>query len=152
MLTTFHPSSTQRSTMVWNASNLWQMTIFHAGSCPCCDDSSALSCVLVKLINYLRGLRMDASQWFHRYGASEWSYLNLVAAGSCQYPLNDFGLSVRIVLGVLPGLGCQFALCLFVDQSVTGMIAQPIAKQQHLLDLFTPLRKDMQISRYIGWF
>src|SRR5215813_9370567 len=65
MLTTFHPSSTQRSTMVWNASNLWQMTIFHAGSCPCCDDSSALSCVLVKLINYLRGLRMDASQWFH---------------------------------------------------------------------------------------
>src|SRR5262245_4483111 len=64
MLTTFHPSSTQRSTMVWNASNLWQMTIFHAGSCPCCDDSSGLSCVLVKLINYLRSLANPAAFQF----------------------------------------------------------------------------------------
>jgi hypothetical protein len=36
-------------------------------------------------------------------------------------------------------LGCVFALCLFVEQSIVGVIPQPIAEQQHLLDLFTPL-------------
>ena len=45
-------------------------------------------------------------------------WLNLAATCSCQYLLNYFGLSIRIVLCVPPGSRCQFALCLFVEQSI----------------------------------
>jgi len=76
-------------------------------------------------------------------------YLDLVAARSCQYLLDDFGLGVRIVLCVLPGAGCQSALCLFVEQSIFAMSPKPVTEQQHLLDFFTPVREDMQVSLWI---
>src|SRR5262249_47000160 len=65
---------------------------------------------------------------------------------ACQNLLDDCRLGIGIVLCIFPLLAHQLPLGTLVERSIIRMAAQPVAEEQHAIDLGTFRRKDMQID------
>jgi len=64
--------------------------------------------------------------------------------------VDDGRLRVGVLLHVLPLAAGQLALLLGVELAVGGVLAQPIAEEEHPVDLLTPGSEDVDVDLRVG--